>query len=146
MAVFKTFRQFFSEGFVFSVQANFGYAEIFKNPSPKEWRICKAETQVRKDVISVAAILTGTDLYIWDRSASGHLRIIQEMNDKLKIPRNELMAVYIDLNPKTRTMETIMRSPTKNETIWDADANQFITTHPQIQGKYATGRIFGTFD
>ncbi len=146
MMVLKTFTQFITEEFAFSVQANFGYCEVFKNPSPKEWRACKAEFQVRKDVISVAAILTATDLYIWDRTASGHLRIIQEMQDTLKIPRDQMMAVYIDLDPKTRTMTTIMRSPTKNETPWDSTANEWIANHPQIRGKYTTGQIFGTFD
>lgn len=146
MTPLKSFAQYVIENLVFSVQANFGYVEVFKNPDAKEWRACKADTQIRKDVISVAAILTGTDLYIWDRSASGHMRIIQEMHSILKIPRNEMLGVYIDLNPKTRTMETIMRSPTKNETKWDTQADDFIAVHPQILNKYKTDKIYGSFN
>lgn len=86
MLTFTQFRRILSEKFLAGFDANFGYAEIYKNPNSNEWTQVGHKQDPPWDLESYGAkcyyaggILTPKDLFVFDRQHAEHFATAREI-------------------------------------------------------------------
>jgi hypothetical protein len=86
MLSFAQFYHFLTEKFLSGFDANHGYAEIYKNPTPNEWTLVGNKRmppwdleKFGKPCYYAGGILTDKDFYVFDRENAEHFATAREI-------------------------------------------------------------------